>query len=153
MAEALAHAGDWTVAATKLRGDESLEPLVKRAALESLTVRANKALLESHKVEPNRARRTWIARMLALEPWPDEKQIEASLSVPTGIVESPAALNGRASAIVDPDAPRIGEEQRALLFARRAVATATTGPSPEPLTAVAAYRTTLARALHRVGRS
>lgn len=75
------------------------------------------------KLEPMRTHLLWHSRMLGLEPWPSEADVEAELAredVPT----STKALDGLAWRLVDPDLPTSGQEVRALLLSRRAVAAA-----------------------------
>lgn len=96
--------------------------------------------------EKERARLTWLRRMLHEDPWPDEAVVEAELAKE----ELPSDANGLNAItwpLVDPDLERVryGSEVRALLLARRAVAVATDAERP-------GMRNTLARAYFRCGR-
>ena len=86
----------------------------------------------------------WRSRMLSLEPWPEEAQVEAALAQEALPVDADE-LNSLAWPLVDPDQPVYGEEVKALLLARRAVAAA--GAEER-----AGIRDTLAWAHFRVGR-
>jgi len=108
---------------------------------------------------PLRARLAWYARMLGLEPWPSGAEVEAELEAELSKEGSPEleaelskegspehadGLNEAARALVDPDEPVLGGESRALLLARRAVASASDAQRP-------LHRGTLAWALFRTG--
>jgi formylglycine-generating enzyme required for sulfatase activity/serine/threonine protein kinase len=89
---------------------------------------------------------TWMRRMLGEEPWPREESVESELGneqLPTTGNE----LNHLAWVVVDPQAkpPSYGGEIRALLLARRAMATDAPMDIPE-------QRDTHAWALYRCGR-
>lgn len=86
----------------------------------------------------------WHSRMLGLEPWPAESDVEAQLaheSLPTDYPN----LNARAWELADPDKSARGEEMRAVLLARRSLAAASQVQE-------GAARHTLAWALFKVGR-
>jgi serine/threonine protein kinase len=86
----------------------------------------------------------WLSRMLGLEPWPSEAEVEAALAKePLPIAAN--ALNEIAWALVNPDKPAHGDEVRSLLLARRAVIAAPDAEKP-------GIRDTLAWALFKVGR-
>jgi serine/threonine protein kinase/formylglycine-generating enzyme required for sulfatase activity len=72
-------------------------------------------------LEALRAEILWHRRMLGDEPWPDRAQIEAQLQS-EALPNDGNALNSLAWSLVDPTAPRVGEEMRALLIAERALA-------------------------------
>ncbi|NUP96888.1 MAG: protein kinase [Planctomycetaceae bacterium] len=95
-------------------------------------------------LQAKQAELLWRSRMLGDEPWPSEAAAEAELakeSLPTDA----DALNSLAWPLVDPAKPIYGQEVRALLLARRAVAAA----SEEKRSGI---RDTLAWALLKVGR-
>ncbi|MBK7875251.1 MAG: SUMF1/EgtB/PvdO family nonheme iron enzyme [Planctomycetes bacterium] len=110
-----------------------------------------------------RAKAQWMARMLGREPWPSEAEVEAALvreNSPKAGAGAPDSentarplptdangLNELAWPLVDPDAARevFGDEVKALILARRAVAAAKEGERHT-------YRDTLAWALFRNGR-
>jgi formylglycine-generating enzyme required for sulfatase activity len=71
-------------------------------------------------LETVRAEILWHRRMLGDEPWPDRAQIEAQLQS-EALPSDGEALNSLAWSLVDPTAPRIGEELRALVIAERAL--------------------------------
>jgi serine/threonine protein kinase len=87
---------------------------------------------------------SWRSRMLGLESWPSEAAVEAELAredLPTDA----GALNLLAWPWVDPAKPVYGQEVRAVLLARRAVAAASDDQR-------SGIRDTLSWALFRVGR-
>ena len=103
---------------------------------------------ESHpkyaELQAKQAELLWRSRMLGEEPWPSEAAVEAELakeSLPTDA----DALNSLAWPLVDPAKPVYGQEVRALLLARRAVAAASEEKRSE-------IRDMLAWALFKVGR-
>ena len=65
----------------------------------------------------------WTSRMLGLEPWPAEADVEAQLAQ-EALPSDANGLNALARPLVDPDKPVYGEEMKGLLLARRAVAAA-----------------------------
>lgn len=138
----LAETRDWGVAADRLRIDRTTPDLVRKAALNLLTVRSNKALVGSRDLIRKRLERVWQLRMLGREPWPSEADLEATLPQATASWSDADVLNDDAWTLVDPDEPLPGEEMRAMFLARRAVAL-----DPNPT-----HRDTLARALYRLGR-
>lgn len=87
---------------------------------------------------------TWHSRMLSLEPWPSETQVEAELA-DESLPGDANGLNTLAWALVDPEKPVYGSEVRALLLARRAVAAASDAER-------GGIRDSLAWALFRLGR-
>jgi formylglycine-generating enzyme required for sulfatase activity len=123
-----------------------LAELRARAVAQTDSARLDEA--KSHprfaELETKRAELAWRARMLGLRPWPTEADVEAALAAESLPVDADG-LNGLAWPLVDPAKPRHGEEVKALLLARRAVAAA----SDEER---AAIRDTLAWALLRLGR-
>jgi formylglycine-generating enzyme required for sulfatase activity len=90
-------------------------------------------------LETKRAELIWTSRMLGLEPWPSEAEVEASLAR-EGESADAGYLNDRAWNLVDPDARVLGREIEALVLARRAVDSAQDNSR-------ARYRDTLAWAL------
>jgi len=72
-------------------------------------------------LETKRAELTWTARMLGLESWPSEAEVEAALEKEE-LPSDAGTLNNMAWKIADPDARVVGQEVRALVLARRAVA-------------------------------
>jgi formylglycine-generating enzyme required for sulfatase activity len=102
---------------------------------------------ESHpqfaELERARVELLWRSRMLGLEPWPDEQQIEAELAQ-EALPSDAQQLNGIAWDMLNPPAPRFGNEVRARVLARRALAAADD-------TLRAAVRDTLAWACARSG--
>jgi tetratricopeptide (TPR) repeat protein len=125
--------------------NESLDALVSRAALDMLSERAGLARHAVTKLQSDVLERAWLAHLIGIEPWPLEIDLDAALDGEAGLPTAAESLNDLAWSLVDPDAPPSGEEVRALLLARRAVAAAEADD-------VAAYRDTLARALFRLGR-
>jgi formylglycine-generating enzyme required for sulfatase activity len=109
------------------------------------TIQAKRESLPQYaELQTKRAALRWSARMLGLEEWPSETDEEARLaqeSLPSGADE----LNALAWPLVDPANPVLGEEVRAVLIARRAVAAASDAKRP-------ALQDTLAWALFRAGR-
>jgi len=87
-----------------------------------------KAARESHprfeELTAKRAELTWRSRMLELEPWPNEAEVEAQLAKET-LPTDANGLNTLAWPLVDSDKPVYGNEVRGLLLAKRAVAAAT----------------------------
>ena len=88
---------------------------------------------------------TWRSRMLGMEPWPSEAEVEARLALES-LPSDAAALNGLAWSLVDPTQPAYGQELRALCLARRALAAAS------GVEQGAEVRDTLAWALFALGR-
>mgnify|MGYP002777279695 CR=1 FL=1 len=119
-----------------------------RRSARPLTDEQVRADRESHpqfaELERARAELLWRSRMLGLEPWPDEQQIEAELARET-LPEDAQQLNRIAWDLLNPPAPRFGDEVRARVLARRALAAADD-------TQRAAVRDTLAWACARSGR-
>jgi serine/threonine protein kinase/formylglycine-generating enzyme required for sulfatase activity len=103
---------------------------------------------ESHpkyaELQAKQAELLWRSRMLNLEPWPSEVAVEAELAQESSPTDADA-LNSLAWPLVDPAKPVFGQEVRALLLARRAVAAA----SEEKRSGI---RDTLAWALFKLGR-
>ncbi|HZJ71326.1 MAG TPA: SUMF1/EgtB/PvdO family nonheme iron enzyme, partial [Planctomycetota bacterium] len=95
--------------------------------------------------EQAQARLTWMRRMLGDEPWPSEAAIEAALAKETLSTDADG-LNVVAWPLVNPDPELVvyGNEVKALILARRAVAAATDDQR-------ARVRDTLAWALYRCG--
>lgn len=91
-----------------------------------------------------RAKSTWRSRMLGLEPWPSEAEVEATLASES-LPNDAKALNALAWSLVDPDKLEYGSEVKALLLARRAIAAAADGER-------AAMRDSLAWAYFRLNR-
>jgi serine/threonine protein kinase/formylglycine-generating enzyme required for sulfatase activity len=109
---------------------------------------AQRAERESHprfaELQTKRADLAWRARMLELEPWPDESHVEAELAG-SDLPTDANALNALAWPLVNPESPVRGNEVRALLLARRAVAAAAVDGR-------SGIRDTLAWALFALGR-
>jgi formylglycine-generating enzyme required for sulfatase activity len=103
---------------------------------------------ESHprygELAPKSSELTWRSRMLFLEPWPDEAEIEAALAL-EALPADANGLNSLAWPLVDPDQRVYGEEMKGLLLAQRAVAAASAAER-------AGIRDTLAWAHFSVGR-
>jgi serine/threonine protein kinase/formylglycine-generating enzyme required for sulfatase activity len=103
---------------------------------------------ESHprhaELQTKQAELLWRSRMLGVETWPSDASVEAELAKEL-LPEDADALNSLARPLVDPAKPDYGQEVRALLLARRAVAAA----SEEKRSAI---RDTLAWALFKLGR-
>jgi formylglycine-generating enzyme required for sulfatase activity len=74
-------------------------------------------------LQAKQAELLWRSRMLGDEPWPSEASVEADLAKES-LPSDADALNGLARLLVDPAKPVYGQEVRALLLARRAVAAA-----------------------------
>ncbi len=83
---------------------------------------------ESHprfeELTKQRAALTWQSRMLGLEPWPIEADVEAQLAKET-LPSDADELYELVWPLVRPDQPLYGEEVKGLLLAKRAVAAAT----------------------------
>jgi serine/threonine protein kinase len=96
--------------------------------------------------QKERARLQWMRRMLGLEPWPSENDVEADLAKASLPLEA-NGLNEMAWPLVDTDSARIvyGGEVRGLALARRAVAIANDIDRPM-------FRDTVAWANFRTGR-
>src|SRR5262245_4246998 len=75
---------------------------------------------KAKELETERAELLWTSRMLGLEPWPEESEIEAT-PASAGASPDAAALNDQARKLVDPDARVFGREIEAHGFAWRAV--------------------------------
>ena len=86
----------------------------------------------------------WVSRMLGLEPWPSESDVEAGLAQES-LPADADALNALAWSLVDPRQPALGQELRAMLLARRALAATAANKR-------AGIRDTYAWALYRNGR-
>jgi formylglycine-generating enzyme required for sulfatase activity len=95
-------------------------------------------------LETKQAELTWRSRMLGLEAWPNEAEVEAVLAQ-EALPSNATAINSLAWRLVSPELPIYGQEQRALLLARRAVAASDEAER-------AGMRDTLAWALFRLGR-
>ncbi len=106
-----------------------------KAKLADLRLRATKqsaadvqAERESHprfeELTRKRAELTWRSRMLRLEPWPSQAEVESRLAQET-LPSDARGLNDRAWPFVDPDNLVYGDEVRGLLLAQKAVAAAT----------------------------
>jgi serine/threonine protein kinase/formylglycine-generating enzyme required for sulfatase activity len=113
-----------------------------------LTDEERRAERESHpryaELEAKQGELLWCSRMLGFEPWPSEADVEYQLArepLPTDA----ESLNALARPLVDPAKPVYGQEMRALLLARRALACAREDQRCE-------VRDTLAWALFEVGR-
>ncbi len=119
-----------------------------RSAARPLTADRAEADRESNpkykEFEAKRTELTWHSRMLGLEPWPKESEVDAQLAG-EALPREADALNAIAWPLVDPSKPPNGQEVRALLLARRALAVAV--PSKR-----AGVRDTLAWAMFRLGR-
>ncbi len=119
-----------------------------RLKAKPLTAEQAKAERESHprfkELEAKRAELTWRSRMLGIEPWPIEVEVEAQLAKESLPTDS-NALNALAWPLVDPEKPVYGQEVRALLLARRAVAAASESKR-------GGIRDSLAWALFKLGR-
>jgi formylglycine-generating enzyme required for sulfatase activity len=107
-----------------------------------------RAQRESHprlaELAAKRAELFWRSQMLGLDPWPSEAEVEECLASEE-LPSEANGLNNIAWLRVNPDKPVYGEEVKALVLARRAVATA--------LAAERAYCIdTLAWALFKLGR-
>jgi serine/threonine protein kinase/formylglycine-generating enzyme required for sulfatase activity len=156
---------DWLRRANELihgRGADDAKGLKKRpslaehqAKLDELRAEAKPlseveitAERESHPryaaLQAKQAELLWRSRMLGLEAWPSDASVEAELAKELLPTDSDA-LNELAWPLVDPAKPVHGQEVRALLLARRAVAAA----SEEKRSGI---RYTLAVALCKVGR-
>ena len=96
--------------------------------------------------EKQTSRLTWLRRMFHEEPWPEESEVEAQLAK-EDLPADANGLNAIAWQLVDfePEKERFGNEVRAMLLARRAVALATDAERPGMLD-------TLAQAYYRCGR-
>lgn len=119
-----------------------------RADAKPLSEAEIQAERESHpkyaELQAKQAELLWRSRMLGDEPWPSDAAVEADLAkddLPTDA----DALNSLAWPLVDPAKPVYGQEQLALLLARRAVAAATEEKR-------SGIRDTLAWALFKLGR-
>ena len=69
----------------------------------------------------------WRSRMLAIEAWPDRAAVEAELAAEVAAKQLPSdpdGLNALAWKLVNPKQPVFGQEVRALLMAKRALAAA-----------------------------
>jgi formylglycine-generating enzyme required for sulfatase activity len=100
----------------------------------------------------SRSRLTWLRRMLGREPWPDEAEVEAGLANEAppedaaGMIKSAWSLLGTDPPTADTSSAVVyGNEIKALVLAKRAVAAANEGQR-------AASHITLAWALCRCGR-
>ncbi len=87
---------------------------------------------------------TWRSRMLGLEPWPSETEVEAALASES-LPSDASALNALTWPLVDPENPAYGSEVKALLVARHAIAAAADGER-------ATMHDSLAWAFFRLGR-
>ncbi|MBK7875282.1 MAG: SUMF1/EgtB/PvdO family nonheme iron enzyme [Planctomycetes bacterium] len=94
--------------------------------------------------EKKREELLWYSRMLGTAAWPVQAAVEAELSKDE-LPREASELNSLAWNLVDPAAPVLGQEVKALLLARRAVAAAQDDER-------ARVRDTLAWALYRCGR-
>ncbi|MBI5362397.1 MAG: AAA family ATPase [Planctomycetes bacterium] len=92
-----------------------------------------------------RARSQWMARMLGKENWPSVAEVEAELARGAALPTDATGLNDKARPLVDPDKEVFGDEVKALVLARRAVAAAKEGERH-------LSRDTLAWALYRNGK-
>ena len=109
------------------------------------TIQAKREALPQYaELQTKRAALRWSSRMLGLEEWPSEPAAEARLAQES-LPSDADALNALAWPLVDPAKPIFGEEVRAVLIARRAVAAASEAKR-------SAIRDTLAWALFRAGR-
>ncbi|MBZ0173158.1 MAG: hypothetical protein K8E66_12310, partial [Phycisphaerales bacterium] len=79
LADVLSRSSSLFEAERLLRKDLSLEPIVRRAALDLLLLRSSAAHEKTRSLEAQRAERRWVARMLGLEPWPNEGEVDAAL--------------------------------------------------------------------------
>ncbi len=128
--------------------EQEAQLLELRTRARPLTEEQVKAERASHprlaELEAKEAQLTWRSRMLGLEAWPSEAEVEADLAK-EALPSNASAINSLAWRLVSPELPIYGQEQRALLLAQRAVAAA--GEADR-----AAMRDTLAWALFRLGR-
>ncbi len=119
-----------------------------RTKAKALTAEQAKAERDSHpqfkEFEAKQSELTWRSRMLGLEPWPNEADVEAQLEKES-LPSDSDALNALAWPLVDPEQLVYGQEVRAMLLARRAVATATEAKRGR-------VRDSLAWALFKLGR-
>ena len=95
-------------------------------------------------LEQMRVRSTWTSRMAGLEPWPGEPETEAEIAA-EGLPEEARRLDELARASLGLDGFGNGNEMRALLLVRRALAAADPGEEP-------AIRRTLVHACWKLGR-
>jgi WD40 repeat protein/serine/threonine protein kinase len=145
LAETLASSRDFVEAGAAIRDEASLEPIVRRQVSDLLSEHSAAGREKTKRIASNRAEAKWLSRMLGLEPWPSEGEVEAALRTEADIPwDEPHSLDAMATTLVDSDEPP-GDAVRALVLSRRAVAEAL----PQW---VALYRDTLARALFRLGR-
>ncbi|MBL8693988.1 MAG: SUMF1/EgtB/PvdO family nonheme iron enzyme [Planctomycetes bacterium] len=113
-----------------------------------LTADETRAERESHpkypELQSKLAELLWQSRMLGLEPWPSEAEVEAALALEP-LPADAEALNALALPLVDRATPVYGQEVRAVLLARRALAAAAEHQR-------SGIRDTVAWALLRAGR-
>jgi tetratricopeptide (TPR) repeat protein len=144
LAAALAGAQDWEAAEARVSRDESLDPLVKSLALDLLTERCNTARSRLYDSRAKRAERAWIAHMLGLERWPNERDVERKIAADETLPCDANDLMLRARKLVGPDGAR-GDPVYALALARRALEVGVENRS-------VAYRDAIPWCLFRLGR-
>ncbi len=141
--EEVVRSGDFLGAYVHLRDDPSIDPILRRAALNALSRRSASARELAKALESKRCERTWVARMLGREAWQTEGDIELRL---------PAAQE----ALIDPENSRAWRDPNAppdvrLEFQVLAEVVRTRDPSASLDDLDAALHEIVARALFSLG--
>ncbi len=143
--EALSGPGSFAEAEARIRNDPALDATARQLAPDVLLERCSRARGQAIALAEKRAERTWISRMLGLEPWPSESDAEGALRAKgKGQLEEGISRRPDDWRRVAPNAPPEDEVQKYLL-ARRPIASTDEKE-------VAKSRSRVAFALSRLGR-